>query len=123
MIQLIRPSAAFEPVALTAPTSRAIPPLTKEAVSPTVILTDNPFKVRRNKSLPRASVPKGCAGQGGHPASKKLPARACSGINIPQRQTAARTAAIPMIRITALVRPLTFFIFNLISLLPESEGQ
>ena len=47
-----------EPVAAAMPAKTAITALITDAIRPTVILTDNPFSVRKNRSRPSASVPK-----------------------------------------------------------------
>ena len=97
MTQPMAASSRLEPVAAATPTSTAMTALMPEAASPTVMLTDRPLSVRRNRSRPSASVPKGWARLGGSLALKKLPAMALSGMSSPQaytlRTTAARMAA------------------------------
>ena len=58
MTQLIKLSILLEPVAAAIPTKTAMTALITDAIRPTVILTDRPFSVRKNRSRPNASVPK-----------------------------------------------------------------
>ena len=98
MSQLMKLSMAREPVAAAMPMRTAATALMAEAQIPTVRLVDRPFRVRKNRSRPRWSVPKGWDQEGGSLAWAKSAATALSGIRRPARKATSRTRRMSPVR-------------------------
>ena len=85
-------SAVFPIVADTIPRINAITALNVAALTPIIILIDNPLTVLANISLPSQSVPNGYFRQGGIFFLEKSVTFAASLQKLPPIQTAARNA-------------------------------